>query len=80
MFIIKSSSFLALVLASIVAAQSTCCPNGIFTGDINTACSASNPTLGQGQCYKGYQIICEEIEYQDQTNAAEFEITVGVEG
>jgi hypothetical protein len=37
-----------------------CCHNGFYQGDIAKACSPSNPTYGDGQCYQRYQISCNQ--------------------
>jgi hypothetical protein len=44
-----------LALLGAVSAQS-CCPNGVYTGNIADACGSNNN--GDGQCYDNFQIRC----------------------
>jgi hypothetical protein len=53
----------------IVAAQ-TCCPNGVYTDNISLACSASDPTYGNGQCYNQFEISCGQEFVGGATNVA----------
>jgi hypothetical protein len=48
----------AMVAAIAHGQPQSCCPNGPYIGDISEACSSTNPTLGDGQCYEGYVIQC----------------------
>jgi hypothetical protein len=54
----KISSLLALA-AIVVAQQQSCCLNDNYTGNLNEACSGT-PPLGDGACYNGFQISCNE--------------------
>jgi hypothetical protein len=60
-------------------AQNTCCPNGLYSGDIADACSPTNPGYGNGQCWEQFEINCDNsfsgvetnVYYMDGSNGAE---------